>query len=134
MPEQLEVGLLEQVDIWVVLIEGAEEEGVYAEERAELLVEVGLLDVRAGGGRYPEVLRVALKRNISLSNNDNKVEIRTVSKHNAQISSVENIYKTYGDAIVDEAEGAHEGDHGCEEDGCARVGCGVVAYLEEDLI
>jgi len=41
---------------------------------------------------------------------------------------------TYGDTIVDEAEGAHEGGHGCEEDGCARVGCGVVAYLEEDLI
>jgi hypothetical protein len=62
VPEKLEVRLLEQVDVGVILEERAEEEGVNAEEGAELLVKVGLLDVRAGRGRYPEVLRVALKR------------------------------------------------------------------------
>lgn len=52
---------MEQVNIGVILIEGAEEEGVDAEEGAELLVEIVLLNVCARGRRDPEILRVALK-------------------------------------------------------------------------
>jgi hypothetical protein len=47
MPEHFEVGFLENVRVRVVLIEGTEKEGVYAEEGPKLLVEVSLLDIGA---------------------------------------------------------------------------------------
>ena len=107
MIQHLEVGLLEQIIIRIIIVQGRDEEGVDAEEGAELGNEILLLDVGSRGRRDPKFLRVAL---------------RGVKRIN------------YCDSIVDETKSADYCHADCEETGCKRVRGRKIANLEEDFV
>ena len=56
--QQLEVALLEDISVCVLLLVWGQPDSVDTEERSELVDEVLLFNICAGGWRHPELLRV----------------------------------------------------------------------------